>query len=116
MYVCRATIKITKKHISKILSFFLIFGNFFSKKWQGFFTKLQFFVVTSKFDQNNFFQKFKKNLVSKGLNQQKIARDIDFQAPGGRESLWTTGEKTGFSRVHFEVPKQPNLYFSFRGL
>jgi hypothetical protein len=34
-----------------------------------------------------------------------MARDIDFRASGGRESLWTTGEKTGFSRVHCEVPK-----------
>jgi hypothetical protein len=39
-------------------------------------------------------------LVRKGWNQQKMARDIDFRALGGRESLWTTGEKTGFSRVH----------------
>jgi hypothetical protein len=58
-------------------------------------------------------KKFKKNLVKKDLNQQKMARDIDFRAPGGRESLWTTGEKTGFLRVHCEVPKQPNLDFSF---
>jgi hypothetical protein len=63
-----------------------------------------------------FFQKIKKNLVKKGLNQQKMARDIDFRAPGGRESLWTTGEKNRFSRVHCEVAEQPNLDFSFRGL
>jgi hypothetical protein len=55
-------------------------------------------------------------LVKKSLNQQKMARDIDFRAPGGRESLWTAGKKTGFSRVHCEVPKQTNLDFSFRGL
>jgi hypothetical protein len=55
-------------------------------------------------------------LVKKGLNQQKMARDIDFRAPDGRESLWTTGEKTGFSRVNCEVPEQLNLDFSFRGL
>jgi hypothetical protein len=73
-------------------------------------------VVLPKFDQIINFQKFKKNLVRKGLNQQKMARDIDFRAPGGRESLWTTGEKTGLSRVHCEVPEQPNLDFSFRGL
>jgi hypothetical protein len=52
-------------------------------------------------------------LVRKGLNQQKMARDIDFRARGGRESLWNTGEKTEFSRVHCEVPY---LDFSFRGL
>jgi hypothetical protein len=50
------------------------------------------------------------------MNQQYMAKDIDFQAPGGRESLWTTGEKPGFSRVHCEVSEQPNLDFSFRGL
>jgi hypothetical protein len=33
-------------------------------------------------------------LVKKGFNQQKMSRDIDFRAPGGRESLWATGEKT----------------------
>jgi hypothetical protein len=46
-----------------------------------------FFVVLPKFDQNNIFQKFKKNLVKKSLNQQKMARDIDFRPPDGRESL-----------------------------
>jgi hypothetical protein len=44
-------------------------------------------------------------MVRKGLNQQKMAKDIDFRAPGGHESLWAAGEKTGFSRVHYEVPK-----------
>jgi hypothetical protein len=81
-----------------------------------FLSKTSIFVVPPKFDQNNFFQKFKKNLVEKGLNQQKMARDIDFQAPGGRDPPWTTGEKTGFSRVLCEVLKRPNLDFSFRGL
>jgi hypothetical protein len=55
-------------------------------------------------------------LVKKGLNQQKMTIDIDIRASGGRESLWTTGEKTGISRVHCEVPKQPNLDFSFQEL
>jgi hypothetical protein len=45
------------------------FWDFFSEKWQGFWATLQIFVVPPKFDQNNFFQKFKKNLVKKGLNQ-----------------------------------------------
>jgi hypothetical protein len=62
------------------------------------------------------FSKIQKDLIKKDLNQQKMARDIDFRALGGRESLWTTGEKTGFSRVHCEVPRQPNLDYSFRGL
>jgi hypothetical protein len=34
----------------------------------------------------------------------------------GRECLWTTCEKVGFSKAHCEVQKQPNLDFSFRGL
>jgi hypothetical protein len=104
--------KITKINISKIL----IFEKKKSEKWQDFLSKTSIFIVLPKFDQNNFVQKFKKNLVRKGLNQQKMTRDIDFRAPDGRESMWNTGEKTGFSRVHYEVPKQPNLNFSFRGL
>jgi hypothetical protein len=63
-----------------------------------------------------FFKNSKKNLDRKGLNQQKMLRDIDFRAPGGCESLWTPGEKTGFSRVHCEVSEQPNLDFSLRWL
>jgi hypothetical protein len=55
-------------------------------------------------------------LVEKDFNQQKMYIDIDFRALGGRESLRTTGEKTGFLRVHWEFPKQANLDFSFRGL
>jgi hypothetical protein len=75
----------------------LIFENISSKKWQVFFSK------TSDF-------------CSKGSKQQKMAIAVDFRASAGREFLWTTGEKTGFSRVHCEVPKQPNLEFSYRGL
>jgi hypothetical protein len=78
-----------------------------------FWAKLQFFVVLPKFDQNIIFKKFKKKLVRKGLNRQKMARDIYFRAvnPCGLQA-----KKTGFSHVHCEVPKQPNLDFSFRGL
>jgi hypothetical protein len=43
--------------------------SFFSEKWQGFLGRV-FFVVPPKFDQNNFFQKFKKNLVWKGSNKK----------------------------------------------
>jgi hypothetical protein len=39
MHVCKATIQDYKKNISKILSFFLIFENFSSEKWQGFLSK-----------------------------------------------------------------------------
>jgi hypothetical protein len=55
---------------------------FFLKNSRVFWAKLQFFVVLPKFDKNNFFQKFKKNLVKKGLNQQKIARDSDLGGGG----------------------------------
>jgi hypothetical protein len=83
----------------------------------GFFEQnFNFSLFYHKLIKTMFFKNSKKNLVGKSLNQQKIARDIDFRAPGGRESLWTTGEKTEFSRVHCEVPEQPNLDFSFRGL
>jgi hypothetical protein len=40
-----------------------------------------------------------------------MARDIDFRAPGGRESLCTTDQKFKFSRVHSEVLKKLNLDF-----
>jgi hypothetical protein len=114
MHVCKATIQDYKKIYFKnpeLLPDFWEF--FFLKNGRVFWAKLQFFVVPPKFGQNNFFQKFKKNLVKKGLNQQKMSRNIDLRAPGGRESLWTTGEKTGFSHVHCEVPEQPNLDFFF---
>ena len=42
-----------------------------------------------------------------------MARDVEIQAPGGRESLWTTGEKFDFLQAHCEVQNQPNLIFSF---
>jgi hypothetical protein len=58
-----------------------------SEKWQGFWAELKLFVVLPKLDQNIFFQKFKKDLVEKSLKQQKMARDIDFRAPSGREYL-----------------------------
>jgi hypothetical protein len=51
----------------------------------------------------------KKNLVKEDLNQQKMARDVDFRAPAGRESLWTTDKKVEFSYGHceHEVRKPP---------
>jgi hypothetical protein len=45
-----------------------------------------------------------------------MLKEINFWPSAGRESLWTTGEKVGFSKAHCEVPKQPNLDFSFWGL
>jgi hypothetical protein len=89
---------------------------FFLKNGRVFWAKLKFFVVLSKFDQNNFFQKFKKNLVRKGLNQQKKARDKDFRAPGGHESLWTAGKKkNGFSLSTVKSRNNQIWIFFFEG-
>jgi hypothetical protein len=52
-------------------------------------------------------------MVQEGSNHDKMLKEIDFGPYAGRESLWTTGEKVGFSKAHCEVPKQPNLNFSF---
>jgi hypothetical protein len=57
-------------------------------------------VVIPKFDQHNIFEKFKNNLVKKGLKQQKMAREIDFRAPAGPESLRTTDEKVEILHIH----------------
>jgi hypothetical protein len=65
-HVCKAT------NISKMAGFFEQNFNF-SLFYQKF--------IKTKFKNS------KKNLVRKGLNQQKMVRDIDFRAPGGRESL-----------------------------
>jgi hypothetical protein len=42
------------------------------------------FLLLFCFDLSNIFQKFKKNLVQKSLNQQK---DVNFQEPSGREAV-----------------------------
>jgi hypothetical protein len=55
-------------------------------------------------------------MVQEGSNYDKMLKEIDFGPFAGRESLWTTGEKVGFSKAYSEVQKQPNLDFSFRGL
>jgi hypothetical protein len=47
--------------------------------------------------------------VKKGLNQQKMARYIDFRAPAGRESLWTiVKKKSNFHMAFLFDPKLPN--------
>jgi hypothetical protein len=77
----------------------------------------QLFLVLPKFDRKKIFQKFEKKMVQERWNHYKMLKEIDFWPSAGRESLWTTGEKVGFtSKSHCEVQKQPNLYFSFRGL
>jgi hypothetical protein len=55
-------------------------------------------------------------MVQEGWNYWEMLRENEFWPSAGRESLWTTGKKVGFSKAHCEVPKQPNLDFSFRGL
>jgi hypothetical protein len=46
-------------------------------------------------------------------NHQKMPRETGFWPSAGRESLWTTGEKVGFSKAHCKVQKQAKLNFSF---
>jgi hypothetical protein len=87
MHVCQATIQDYKSAGFGILEFFPDFWEKILKNGTVFWAKTQLFVVLPKFDQKNIFQKFKKNLVKKDLNQQKMARDVDFQAPAGREYL-----------------------------
>jgi hypothetical protein len=72
-------------------------------KWQFLRTAQTFFVPKSVFEDApelfSDFLRITRFRFKKGLNQQKMVRDIDFQAPGGRESLWTTGEKTVFQKT-----------------
>jgi hypothetical protein len=42
-----------------------------------------------------------------------MLKGIDYGPFAGYESLWTTGEKVGFSKAHCEVQKQSNLNISF---
>jgi hypothetical protein len=55
------------------------------RRWDGF----DFWFFFQNLIKNNIFQIFKRNLVKKGLkpslNQQKMARDIAFRPPAGRE-------------------------------
>jgi hypothetical protein len=62
------------------------------------------------------FQNRKKMVQQPSWNHYKMLKEIDFWPSAGRESLWATGEKVGFSKAHCEVQKQPNLDFFFRGL
>jgi hypothetical protein len=69
------------------------------------------------FEQKLHFSLFYQILIekrfSKNWNHQKMSRATGFWPSAGRESLWTTGKKVGFSKAHCEVQKQPNLNFSF---
>jgi hypothetical protein len=108
--------KIAKKNISKFQSVFLIFEIFFLKNGTVFRAKVELFLVLPKFDWKKIFQEFRKKMVQEGWNYYKMLKEIDFWPSAGRESLWTTIEKVGFSKAHCEVQKQPNLDFSVRGL
>jgi hypothetical protein len=93
MHVCKATIQDFKTKYFKNSELFPDFmRNFFRKNGRVLWAKLQFFVVPPKFDQNNFFQKFKKNLVRYfTINTWKsgflpvVYRDS--RPPGARESM-----------------------------
>jgi hypothetical protein len=57
---------------------------------------ISLFFVLPKFDKNNIFQKFKKNLVKKSLNSHKMVRDVDFQAPADCEPRGLQTKKANF--------------------
>jgi hypothetical protein len=83
--------------------------NFFPKNGRRFLSKFQIFVVLLKFDLKDIFQKFKKISIQEGPNQLFFARHVYFNTSSGRESLWTSDEKTRFSMAHCEVHEHPNL-------
>jgi hypothetical protein len=66
----KATIQDYRKKSLKNSEHFLIFEKSL-KNGSVYRGKLKFFVVLSKFEQNNIFQKFKKNLVKNDLDHQK---------------------------------------------
>jgi hypothetical protein len=88
---------------------------FFLKNATIFRAKVEHFFVPPKFDWI-FFQKLQNKIVQKGWNHHKMLKEIDYWPSAGRESLWTIGEKVGFSKAHCAVQKQPNLDFAFRDL
>jgi hypothetical protein len=59
--------------------------------------KLNFFL----FYQN--FPKIPKENGSRGLKPHYKMLKVDFRPSSGRESLWITGKKVGFSKAHCEV-------------
>jgi hypothetical protein len=71
VHVCKETIQDYKKKYFQNPDF-LIFENFLRKN------DLNFSLFHQNLIKTIFLQQFKKNLVKKGLNQQKMARDIDF--------------------------------------
>jgi hypothetical protein len=95
---------------SRAYSWFL--GNFFLKNGTVFRAKNELFLVLPKFYWEFFFQKFQKKMVQESWNHEKILKEIAFGPFAGRESLWTTGEKVGFSKPHCEVQKQSGFLFS----
>jgi hypothetical protein len=49
------------------------------------------------------------------LNQQKMAKDVDFRAPAGRESLWTTDKKSNFHMATVKSRNHQFRIFRFEG-
>jgi hypothetical protein len=88
------------------LRFFFLNGTIFG-------AKTQLFVVLPKFDRNNIFQKFKKNLFKESLNQQKMAKYVDFRSFAGRKSPWITAKKVEVSHGNCVGQIPPILNFPF---
>jgi hypothetical protein len=61
--------------------------------------KLNFSLFYQILIEKRFSKNSKKKMVQEGWNHQKMPRDTGFWPSTGRESLWTTGEKVGFSKA-----------------
>jgi hypothetical protein len=71
MHVCKATIQDYKKYISKILSVFLIFENFSSEQWQGFYEQNLNFSLFHKYLIKTIFSKIQKEFRSERFEPTK---------------------------------------------
>jgi hypothetical protein len=61
----------------------------------GFFEQnLNFSLFYQNLMKTIFSKNSKRTWLRKVSANKQMVRDIDFRAPGGLESLWTTGEKT----------------------
>jgi hypothetical protein len=92
---------------------FLIFEIFFLKKWHGFSSKSWTFPCSTKIWLEKDFPKIPKTKLFRRVSTIiKSSRILIFD----HLLAVNIGEKVGFSKAHFEVRKQKNLDFSFRGL
>jgi hypothetical protein len=99
-HICRATIQNYKKKIFQNFRAYSWFLRFFSEKWHGFSSKSWTITCSTKIWLEKDFSKIPKE---NGWNHYKMLKEIDFWPSAGRESLWTTGEKVGFSKAHCDV-------------